>query len=156
MTTRIGKRKVARAREILSRSGFVSDWELSVHAWSTNEDMGDHWKRTDSLHLTVRGSFTEGVSGVTKFDFLIYPEANLDAQRTKAPYVGSFLRCKPILHAAVTLSESHFQAIVSAAIAGMLGTLHVTFEKLRYGSGPISSILLSTSKEMEGAATGQA
>lgn len=149
MATRIGKRKVAR-RETLSRSGFVSGWELSVHAWSTKEDMGGYdWKRTDSLHLTVRGAFTEEVSGATKFDFLIYPEADLGTARSAVPFVGSFLRCKPILEAAVAISEPHFQAMVTAAAAGKLGTLHVTFEKLRYGSGSISSMLLSTSKEIE-------
>lgn len=148
MKTRIAKRKATR-RETLSRSGLVSDWELSVHAWSTKEDLGGHWKRTDGLHLTVRGEFTEDVSGVTRFDFLIYPEADIDARRSTIPFVGSFLRCKPILEAAVALSESHFNAMVSAAVAGRLGALQVAFEKLRYGSGPISSMLLSTSKEIE-------
>ncbi|MET3373744.1 hypothetical protein ABIC89_002807 [Variovorax boronicumulans] len=148
MTTRVGKRKVARAPEILSRSGFVSDWELSVHAWSAKEHTSGHWKRTDGLHLTVRGAFTEEVAGVTKFDFLIYPEANLDTGRSTISSVGSFLRCKPILEAGVSLSELHFQAMVSAAVAGKLSTLQVTFEKLRYGRGSISSMLLSTSKEI--------
>lgn len=148
MTTRIGKRKVARAPEILKRSGFVSDWELSVHAWSTKEGV-NRWKRTDGLHLAVRGAFTEEVSGATKFDFLIYPEADIDAGRSTIPSVGTFLRCKPILEAGVSLSESHFQAMVSMATAGKLSTLHVTFEKLRYGRGPISSMILSTSREIE-------
>lgn len=148
MATRIGKRKVARAREIISRSGLVLGWELSVHAWATRESV-DNWKRSDSLHLTVRGAFTEEVSGATKFDFLIYPDLELGAGRSTIPFVGSFLRCKPVLEAAVTLSEPHFQAMVSVAATGKLGTLHVTFEKLRYGSGTISSMLLSTSKEIE-------
>ncbi len=149
MTARFGKGIAAQRREVMSRSGLVTGWELSASARSVKEEPGS-WKRSDGLNLAVFGEFTEEVSGAIKFDFLIYPEEKLDAQRMKIQYVGSFLRCKPILHAAVTLSPLHFQAIVSAAIAGTLGSLHVTCEKLRYGSGPISSMMLSTSKVIDG------
>lgn len=148
MTTRKNTRNVAQL-EKLSRICRVSDWELSLHAWSTKEKHENHWKRTDSMQLAVRGSFTEEVSGANQFRFLIYPADDLGTQRTKAPFVGSFLRSKPILEAAVTISEPHFQAIVSVAATGKLAALHVTFEKLRYGSGTISSMLLGTSETLE-------
>lgn len=41
------------------------------------------------------------------------------------------------------------QASVFTAVAGKLGALVVTFQKPRYGSGLISSLLLSTSKTIE-------
>lgn len=145
MTGDARNRKKAQKREVMNRSGLVTGWDLNVHALSTKDEAGD-WKRSDGPQLTIRGDFAEEVCGVTTFDFLIYPEENLAAKRTRVAYVGSFLRCKPTLHAAVTLSDPHFQAILSAATAGALGSLHVTFEKLRYGSGPISSMIVSTAK----------
>lgn len=148
MTVRPKKRKVRGPREIISRSGLVSEWELSVHAWTEGAAVDDR-RRTDSLHLSLRGAFTEAVSGVAQFDFLIYPEERPEAGRAEIPSVGTFLRAKPVLEAAVGLSESHFQAILSVAIAGKLGALQVTFQKLRYGSGLISSVLFSTSKRIE-------
>jgi len=148
MTTRKNKPKVAQSKS-LSRFGLVSDWDLSLHAWSTKEKYESHWKRTDGLQLTVRGSFTEEVSGATQFRFLIYPADDLGAQRTTVPFVGSFFRAKPILEAAVPIFEPHFQAMVSVAATGKLAALHVTFERLRYGSGTISSMILDTSNNIE-------
>lgn len=148
MATRIGKRKTAHAREIISRSGVVTGWVLDVHAWTTDEN-SDLRERKDSLNLSVRGTFTEEIFGVTKFDFLIYPVAQPDAGRAEIPCVGTFFRSKPVLDAVITLSDLHFQTLVSVAVAGKLGSLDVTFQKLRYGSGLISSLLLSTSKTVE-------
>ncbi|MBB4223439.1 hypothetical protein [Variovorax guangxiensis] len=146
MTSRSGKRRAS--GEPIIRYGFVTAWDLNLHAWSGKENTNT-WKRTDSLYLTLRGEFTEDVSGSTKFDFLIYAEPRLYAGRTTIPSIGSFLRCKPILEAVVILSEQHFQAMVSVAAAGKLNAVKVIFEKLRYGHGSISSMELSTGKEIE-------
>lgn len=144
MAAKTGKRKAPHAREILSRSGSVTYWDLDVHAWATG-DKPDARKRHDTVHLILRGDFTEEVAGVTRFDLLVWPEDQPEAGRADIPSVGTFLRAKPILEGTLTLSEVHFQALLSVVVTGKLRAIAVTFQKPRYGSGLISSLLLSTS-----------
>jgi hypothetical protein len=145
MKARTAKRKTAHAREIISRSGSVTEWDLDVHAWATG-DKPDARKRQDGVHLTLRGDFNEEVAGVTRFDLLVWPEDQPEAGRSDIPSVGTFLRAKPVLEGALVLSEVHFQALLSVVVAGRLSAVAVTFQKPRYGSGLISSVMLSTSK----------
>jgi hypothetical protein len=140
------KRKPAANREIISRSGIVTGWSLEFHAWAVEDKAVDKRSRSDSCYLEFAGSFGEEIGTAKDFVIMVSAADEVGAGAAEIPCVGAVIRAKPKFQAVVTISTKDFQALATFAAAEKISYVDLTFQKLRYGSGLISSALFTTNK----------
>ncbi|MDM0010125.1 hypothetical protein QTI51_37470 [Variovorax sp. J22G73] len=142
----VAKRRAAASREIISRSGMVTGWSLEFHAWAIEDPALGKRSRSDSCYLEFTGSFNEAIGTTKDFVVMISAADEVGAGAAEIPCVGVVTRAKPQFQAVITVSTKDFQALATFAAAEKICSVDLTFQKLRYGSGLISSALFATNK----------
>lgn len=135
-------RKQKMEREILSREGLVTRWEVDVNATTVHVQPETNTRR-ESVYLEIFGDFTVPVNGISQFKILMMP-GDLSIGLAEIPCVGSFLKAKPALEGVVRLSLTEFQTVLSLATSGNLKSCSCDFQAPRYGSGLITTMMLSS------------
>lgn len=126
-------------REIISRTGVVSDWGGYLYVRAERSKAGEHRRTMSSLEL--RGKLKEAVKGVVDFDLRLDPsEEDLGVGNAEIACVGVFSSAKPALSGSVYLTGREFDLVVALALGGRLREISLDFQEPRYGSALIASV----------------
>lgn len=126
-------------QEILSRTGSVRTWDADLFLVSA-PNLGPSAGRM--LCLKVKGDLKEPVGDLDKFELWLVPER----EQTDSTFVavGSLTGVQHALGAYVTMPPLEFQFATTLATSGRLKSVHLSFEKPRYGRGLVLSASIST------------
>lgn len=132
------KRKTKK-RELLNREGLVSHWEMAlfVHA----SDGRHRMTRDGRYYLHAKGTFAEAVGTVTGFDLMLVDGGE---GLKEASAIGSIVGAKVEINAVVDLSPEEYAFAARLALSSRQCHMHMSFDKLHYGSGLIRSPSIST------------
>ena len=141
-TQRAVRHKKRKKRDILSRFGTVTSWDLSVFVYS--EKRSATAERQALISLVLKGTLVEPVRNTTAFGLTVFPCADPELGNAEIPSVGSIIAMKPVLNAVVQLAYEEFQVVMALATAGRLVSVRLSFQEPRYGSALIASCSFSS------------
>jgi hypothetical protein len=132
-------------REILSRYGTVRGWDADAFLLSQT-NLGPSARRMLSLKLF--GDLAEPVGPFATFELWLA----LEREHIDSPVaaVGALTGMTHALGAHVGMPPVEFQFATTLAASGRLKSVHLSFEKPRYGRGLVLSASISTEMPDEG------
>ncbi|RYG09359.1 MAG: hypothetical protein EON92_14835 [Burkholderiales bacterium] len=140
------KRKARPNREMLSRYGLVTSWDISCHARAQGGKALETRSRDESNYLKIHGTLTEAVNGVVAFDSQITGSQDPMVGRSEIACVGAIIAMRPAVFAGVDLSLEQFNTLLAVACSGRLKSFHLSFQTPHYGKSLIASISFYTSE----------
>ena len=127
-------------REMLSRSGVVTDWGGSLFVHADRLQTGEEKRRTLAA-LDLRGTLNKAVKGASAFELSVVPcDEEPSLGNVEIPCVGVFTATKPALRGSVYLSRLEFDLVVALATGGRLRGISVDFQEPHYGTALIANV----------------
>ncbi|MBU0589177.1 MAG: hypothetical protein KJ852_16530 [Gammaproteobacteria bacterium] len=137
-----GPKARAKPRELVSRSGLIREWNVSVFVIA-DVHHGNR-KRKSTRCLEFCGALTKPVKSVSEFMLTVFAETEPPVGKAGIPSIGSIISMRQTLDAVLPLAEGEFQLLAMMAAAGKANSVHMSFQEPRYGSALIASCSFSS------------
>ncbi|MGF6957272.1 hypothetical protein [Paraburkholderia youngii] len=120
------KHQHRRQRELLSRYGRITDWNVSLSE-RADRPRGLPPVRASRATVLIEGEFTEPVGEVARFLIQVSPTEKPELGNVEVPNVGVFISVKPEMQGVVDMTEVRFQELLTLAASGRLAWCFVAF-----------------------------